>query len=223
MENLQTIEDLITSIHKKQEQHSTDRPASKFRSINADIKKVRDCLLQCYEERVQSRGGGFIPDHQTIMAIDYVTVWFFSKKRDGLLLYGRFGTGKTTLLNCIRRLFLTDRQSDQVLFITPSTLIRDMNKPNNEGRLFDRCLYGEVVLIDEAGIEDRSINIWGTKCSPLQEILVHRYDRQYITVMATNLDDEGLQSQYGLRVWDRILESYTRIAYTQDSYRRLNQ
>lgn len=123
-------------------------------------------------------------DEQTLAAIDLAAKWFFAGNRDGLLLYGKYGNGKPTLLNCIRRLFKMDRLWDDVLMVTTAMVIEDMNSGSRDENLYRRCC-----------------------------------DRREITVISSNLDDNGLMEKYGLRVMDRIGESYTRIAYSQGSYR----
>ena len=69
--------------------------------------------------------------------------------------------------------------------------------------------------------KDRFLDEVPLVTTPVQDIIVYRYDRRLITVLSSNLDDDGLLAKYGSRVLDRLGESYTRIAYTQSSYREL--
>lgn len=53
----------------------------------------------------------------------------------------------------------------------------------------------------------------------VHNFLYYRYDKQLITVISTNLDDEQIAKEYGARIWDRIMGIYDRVAYKGDSYR----
>jgi DNA replication protein DnaC len=187
------------------------------------VEEVRSALLFFYDKQVAVRGKSLIQDVQTRIALCSVSIWFFTMQREGLLLYGLYGNGKTTMLNCIKQIFLKDRFSDRILMITPDMLIRDMIACNSDSLLYRRCYEVEVLLVDELGSEETTCMIWGNKCTPMHDILVYRYDHRAITVLASNCDDIELEKQYGLRVMDRINESYTRVSYTQESYRTLEQ
>ena len=196
------LKERIQKILELQQKNSTELPASKFRSIKPDILEVKEYLSMRYKNLVESRGKSILWNEQTLAAIDYVALWLFTPQRDGLLLYGKYGNGKTTLMTCLRDLFSKDRYSDRLLFTTPAMIIRDMNKPPS-----DNSLYNLVV--------------WGNRCTPLQDILVYRYDRRRITVLSSNCDNGDLLDRYGERVMDRIRESYTRVLFSHESYRTI--
>ena len=103
--------------------------------------------------------------------------------------------------------------------VTTAMVIEDMISGSRDENLYGRCCDVDVLLMDEVGVEESTSIVWGTRRTPIQDIIVHRYDRREITVISSNLDDNGLMEKYGLRVMDRIGESYTRIAYPQGSYR----
>lgn len=171
MNEILDIGPLATQVYQNLKD-STEPPVSKLLKLKADAEAVFLFLKDEYEKEVSKRRKGMVWDEQTLAAIDLAAKWFFAGNRDGLLLYGKYGNGKTTLLNCIRRLFKMDRLWDDVLMVTTAMVIEDMNSGSRE-----------------------------------------------ITVISSNLDDNGLMEKYGLRVMDRIGESYTRIAYSQGSYR----
>lgn len=218
MITIQELERMVSTMMEEQK-CSTAPPASKFNRIRTNVEEVRNALLVFYEEQVAARGKSLIQDDQTRIALCSVSLWFFTMQREGLLLYGLYGNGKTIMLNCIKQLFLLDRFSDRVLMITPNMLIRDMIANNSDSLLYRRCYDVDVLLVDELGSEEKTCMIWGNKCAPMQDILVYRYDHRSITVLASNYDDIELKKQYGPRVMDRIKESYTRVLYTQESYR----
>ena len=218
MNEILDIGPLATQVYQNLKD-STELPVSKFLKLKADAEAVFLFLKDEYEKEVSKRRKGMVWDEQTLAAIDLAAKWFFAGNRDGLLLYGQYGNGKTTLLNCIRRLFKMDRLWDDVLMVTTAMVIEDMNSGSRDENLYRRCCDVDVLLMDEVGVEESTSIVWGTRRTPIQDIIVHRYDRREITVISSNLDDNGLMEKYGLRVMDRIGESYTRIAYPQGSYR----
>lgn len=213
------LREKIAQIREMQQQRSTDLPDSKFKRIKTDIQTVKEFLSESYKTRVESRGKSVQWDEQTRIAIDYVTLWLYSPHRDGLLLYGKYGNGKTTLLYSLKDVFSRDRASDGIILTTPAMVIRDMNNPSSNYSLYNLCCNSDVLFLDEVGAEDKTAIIWGNKCVPIQDILVYRYDRRRITVLASNCDNGELLDRYGERVMDRIKESYTRIAFSSNSYR----
>lgn len=215
------LKERIQKILELQQKNSTELPASKFRSIKPDILEVKEYLSMRYKNLVESRGKSILWNEQTLAAIDYVALWLFTPQRDGLLLYGKYGNGKTTLMTCLRDLFSKDRYSDRLLFTTPAMIIRDMNKPPSDNSLYNHCCNVDVLLLDEVGAEDKTAVVWGNRCTPLQDILVYRYDRRRITVLSSNCDNGELLDRYGERVMDRIRESYTRVLFSHESYRTI--
>ena len=218
-----SLKEKFAQVLDLQQKNSTDLPASKFRSIKPDIQTVRSFLSARYKALVESRGKTVLWDEQTLTAIDYAALWLFSPQRDGLLLYGKYGNGKTTILICLKELFSKDRTSDRILFTTPAMVIRDMNSPPSDISLYNQCCNVDILLLDEVGAEDKTAVVWGNRCTPLQDILVYRYDRRRITVLSSNCDNGELLERYGERVMDRIKESYTRILFSRRSYRLLDQ
>ena len=214
-----SLKEKIAQVLQLQRKNSTDLPASKFRSIKLDIQAVKEFLSMRYKNIVESRGKSVLWNEQTLAAIDYATLWFFTPQRDGLLLYGKYGNGKTTLMVCLKDLFSKDRCSDRLLFTTPAMIIRDMNKPPSDYSLYSLCCNVDVLLLDEVGAEDKTAVVWGNRCTPLQDILVYRYDRRRITILSSNCDNGELLERYGERVMDRIRESYTRVLFSHESYR----
>ena len=107
------------------------------------------------------------------------------------------------------------------LTIGSVSIIRDMNKPPSDNSLYNLCCNVDVLLLDEVGAEDKTAVVWGNRCTPLQDILVYRYDRRRITVLSSNCDNGELLDRYGERVMDRIRESYTRVLFSHESYRTI--
>ena len=41
-----------------------------------------------------------------------------------------------------------------------------------------------------------------------------------LTIITSNLDDEGIEQRYGARITDRFEEMFDRISFDNESYRR---
>ena len=54
----------------------------------------------------------------------------------------------------------------------------------------------------------------------MRDLLAYRYDARKHTIISSNLGDEELALKYGVRIFDRILETYDRITYKFKGYRR---
>ena len=54
----------------------------------------------------------------------------------------------------------------------------------------------------------------------MRELLAYRYDARKHTVISSNLGNEELIQKYGLRIFDRMIETYDRITYEFEGYRK---
>ena len=54
----------------------------------------------------------------------------------------------------------------------------------------------------------------------MRDLLAYRYDARKHTIISSNLGDEELALKYGVRIFDRILETYDRITYEFKGYRK---
>ena len=66
---------------------------------------VRDFLRKRYEERVAKSGAAMVWDPHCADILDEVVAWLGTPQKTGLLLFGSYGTGKTTMLSCVEDLF----------------------------------------------------------------------------------------------------------------------
>lgn len=56
-----------------------------------------------------------------------------------------------------------------------------------------------------------------------RQSLYYRYDRMLITVLTTNLGDEEICTRYGVRIADRMNETFDAIVFKGTSYRGRKQ
>lgn len=173
-------------------------------------------LSRLYQIRVEERGVEFINDADTKARIQKVSKWLCKQTMPGLLLYGKCGTGKTVMAKAISNIIFNGRPRGQAIIMTAND-IHDAFKENRyEYSVFRTAA---AAIIDDLGCEPLRCNVFGIDYEPIRTILYDRYDRQLISVITTNLDDEMVKDRYGERVWGRICETFDRIVYTSTDYR----
>jgi DNA replication protein DnaC len=92
----------------------------------------------------------------------------------------------------------------------------------NEPEYFEQLKKAELLFIDDAGTEPSAIvKIWGNEVVPFTDMIYHRYERQLFTIITSNLTMPELSAKYGERIADRFEEMFDRIAFENNSYRKL--
>ena len=167
-------------------------------------------LLALYRLEVEYRGQVFVNDDNTYEKVNRVARWLFSSKQRGLLLTGTMGNGKSTMLHIINRLF-----KGRSTFGDAQEIFEHFKKSQGSMRYWDEPL----LLIDDMGIEPVRCLVFGEEYYPISRLLLHRYDKQLTTIIATNLDVVDIQARYGDRVADRMRETFSVITYEHESYR----
>lgn len=99
-------------------------PSSKLLGVLNAVSKAElsELLKSLYEANVANRGLQVKFDQYTYEKISKVSSWLFTSKKPGLLLYGKCGTGKTTMIRCILRMMKADRKIEDVRFLTAKEL-----------------------------------------------------------------------------------------------------
>lgn len=167
-------------------------------------------LLALYQLEVEYRGQVFINDENTHEKIHRVARWLFSSKQRGLILMGTMGNGKSTMLRVINRLF-----KSTCTFGDAQDIFEHFKKTQGSMRYWEEPL----LLIDDMGIEPVRCLVYGEEYYPISRLLLHRYDKQLTTIIATNLGIEEIGARYGDRVVDRMKETFSAIIYDHNSYR----
>lgn len=184
---------------------------------------VVSLLTDCYRMMVARRGRELIGDADTADKIQKAARWITQKGKPGLLLYGRVGNGKTTLVRAMSELIrlahdsalLSERK--YVRFITAIELARlAKDKPEE----FEKVIRAEMLAIDDVGTEPETVKHFGNVITPITEAIFFRHDARLFTLCTSNLDMEEMLVRYDERICDRMIEMFNRIAYNNDSYRK---
>ena len=183
------------------------------------VEALEEVLLENYANIVSVRGRKFIRDEFTLYNIHRVAEWLKNDSKDGLLLYGTVGTGKTTLMRSLYQV-LHDDFNRRVDIGSASQLVELFQHRDIDSYPFEYEKNVDFLFIDDAGVEPDYCCIWGTEYEPMRDLLAYRYDARKHTVISSNLGDEELVQKYGLRIFDRMIETYDRVTYKFDGYRK---
>lgn len=137
---------------------------------------------------------------------------------NNILLYGKPGTGKTHLSNCIGNELRIKGTS--VIYLSSSEIFSIMKKeaysrsiyPDNE---YLRLFSSDLLIIDDLGCEFSN----SMTNSLLFELLNERILRKKSTLISTNLDLAGIAEVYSERLFSRFMEFYTLLPLIGDDIR----
>lgn len=140
----------------------------------------------------------------------------------GLLLNGKVGCGKTTIMTVFRTFLLYENR-----YAIKSC--RDISFEFSEHGYSIINNYSRVLLekpllsnfcFDDLGSE-QTLKHFGNECNVMGEILLSRYDRyvtnKIITHLTTNLTSSEIEDYYGTRVRSRMREMFNLISFGEDS------
>lgn len=204
-----SIDEIVAGFRHMYEPTFVDRPTRLPLPLKSE-EDTRCRLLALYQLEVEYRGQVFVNDENTHDKINRIARWLFSSKQRGLLLMGTMGNGKSTMLRVIDRLFKSTST-----FGDAQDIFEHFKKSQGSMRYWEEPL----LLIDDMGIEPVRCLVYGEEYYPISRLLLHRYDKQLTTIIATNLGVDEIEARYGDRVVDRMKETFSVITYEHESYR----
>lgn len=127
----------------------------------------------------------------------------FSDKRNGLLILGGVGTGKTHLAAAIANAFI--ERGIPVLFGTYSDHLEHIREEFDKGARKHLAMMKNtpVLVLDDIGKEKRSE--WTQQI--LFDVINYRYEHLLPVIITTNFDADGLANHVGGAIWSRLYES----------------
>jgi DNA replication protein DnaC len=146
---------------------------------------------------------------------------FSGDVQKGILLVGKYGSGKTLILQAMAGMYNTiirtlHLQRPLLTFLKSSQLLEILKE--KPVRSFS-CM---PLIIDELGREPKQIMDFGNLRSPVIELLCERYDRGAWTHGTSNFTFEtlSLENQYGKMTGDRIKAMFNFLELKGESRRK---
>ena len=129
--------------------------------------------------------------YEHLPTYDLIIDWLCDNKGRGLMLMGKCGLGKSTILNyVIPAIFRT--KTNKVLRSIPAKEIGSIEKNDS---LF--------IIIDDLGTESIK-NDYGTKIDGVCDAISYAEDASKTLLITTNLDGDALKLRYDKRTIDRL-------------------
>ena len=199
-------------------------------------------LVKCYESEVRSTAIAYRADTVTADRLHLIAKWLTNPDcKNSLILCGGIGSGKSTTLRSIARAIDLIRKAakerkaidkpafhaefsnkdvltihDRLQVIKPLTVFSS----SACARRAEECAKVEFLGIDDFGCESTVVMDYGTRTTPLINLLYYRYDCKLPTVITTNLDLVDVEKKYDKRLADRMHEDYDILAFPNPSYRQ---
>lgn len=152
--------------------------------------------------------------------------------RPWLFVLGRIGTGKTTLLQALRRVqakMPVIRAGKKVSDAWGGAVVSALDLPRyatDESKQYDYRMIttgGDryaFLYLDDVGQEPLEVKSYGNALAPFVEIVNKRYVSLLPLIVTSNLGLAEFAKTYGDRVLDRIQEMAEVVYFKGESYRR---
>ena len=140
----------------------------------------------------------------------------------GLLVYGDYGVGKSTLFDVIHeagKLILKQKGISQLWFPRISTvhlltMFYQSQKDKTSNFKMENYYRGKL-YIDDLGIEDKAYN----REEIIGKLLFERHRRRLKTYVTTNENPSAIAARYGNHIGDRLPEMFNIIKWEGESWR----
>lgn len=160
----------------------------------------------------QVMASGNMPQALPFDRIASVARWMCGAGKPGLILYGGYGTGKTTMLEAVK--YVMDCRCNAT-----ASRIYTTEKFLPVAEADGKNLFG-LLIIDELGREPDVVKDYGNEKRPMAEMICWREKRAMPLLAATNLTEDELRSKYGEYVYDRLRSLCNRVFFDGESFRK---
>lgn len=152
---------------------------------------------------------------QWLKEYDGVANWLQDNNRNGLLLYGSNGRGKSLLCRDIIPTIISYYYPRVKLYNTRAADLH-FAKPNSDDYYIMRS--ADVIFIDDFGVENIT-NSYGEKRDMFSDVTDIVEHMSKLLVCSTNLTPKEIEERYGLRTLDRLHAITKPICFIGESLR----
>lgn len=199
---------------------------SRFK-LEIPLRDAANGIYAAMKAEIENRGFKMCLDDDTKLCIYKVAEWLTEDdNKRGLLLMGLYGNGKTTMMRAVLRFiaWITEQELGynkgiKTMSVTAKEIAKMCVSEVDKTRY--KALYScDMLGIDELGGEPKEVMNYGKIETPVIDLLTHRYDKQLITFITTNLNNQELASIYGERIYDRFREMMKIVVFNNKSFRK---
>lgn len=154
-----------------------------------------------------------------------------TKDRKWLMLFGKSGNGKSSVLEAIAKMIESARAlgyGDKVAFSYKHITARELtNLYLSDRSTFNYYMNINLLLIDDLGTEPRQVFEYGNPLEPMVEMFnyryEHRHDKNLSIVFTSNIDPNDIEERYGSRIFSRFCETCQSVKFEGDDFRKAVQ
>lgn len=181
-------------------------------------------LLAAVMAEVEYRHRTFIANEDMEAQIHELAKWLTSPSTSfGILLCGRCGNGKSTMLKALQQLLnylhIQKPYNDGTygIQIVDAKYIAHLCKNNYDA--YRKLISVDMLGTDDLGTEPSEVMNYGNVYTPVIDLLTKRYDEQLFTIITTNLTPSQIREHYDDRIADRLNEMVEKIVFKNGTYR----
>lgn len=147
-------------------------------------------------------------------------------RKNGLILSGSVGGGKTTLMKALHyaldlahKEYIPEEGQLRKYYSHKWVTAKDVAHIKHRDQIVEMANVS-YLYIDDIGEEPVQMNLFGNEIQPMVDLLELRYNNGNHTFITTNLNYKQISEKYGARIADRIVEMCHPVKYEHPkSYR----
>ncbi len=202
-------------------QRRTMKPRFKFPMTEV---QTYQCLLASIMEEVEYRQRSFELSEDLQNRIQKMAKWLCDEKaKNGMLLCGTCGNGKTTFIKALRTLInrfqIRNEYYNTTYGIQLITAKDIVTLYKTQHKSWKDLAMKPMIAIDDLGCEPTELLDFGNVSYPIIDLLSIWYEEQLFTIISTNLKPAEIRSKYGDRIADRLNEMMERIHFENPTFR----
>lgn len=201
--------------------------------LDEPVERIESVLRAAFSAEVRRISGRRLSESvEQDGCLHHVAQWLSQPVgRPGVIFMGTCGNGKTTLMTALSNLMVRMdewKRSEQrggysirTSMVSACDLVALCHDSKNFQERLRRYQQADVLSIDDLGEEPQEVLSYGSRLTPVVDVLMYRYDRRKTTLITTNLRPKEIREKYGERLADRFAEFLEPVIFKAASFRSL--